>query len=105
METGIIEFLLRATYVLFGIAVLSILVFSFIQLFQDIKSSLSTLIGIAGIGLIFLIAFANTSSSSATAGFSPELISLASAAITSVFFLGGLAVIGIILGEIWTLIK
>ncbi len=105
METGIIEFLLRTTYVLFGIAVLSILIFAFIQLFQDLKGSVPTITGIAGIGLIFLIAYANTSSAAATAGFSPELISLASAAITSVFFLGGIAIIGIILGEIWTLIK
>lgn len=105
MNESLVEFLLRTSYVFFAIAVAGILLFSLIQLFQNIRSSLPTLFGIAGVGLVFLVAFLNTSQESAVGDFSPELINMASAGIAAIYILGGLAIIGIIFGEIWTSIK
>ncbi len=105
METQIIEILLRSTYVLLGIAIVSILGFSILQLFRNVKGSLPSILGILGIGLIFLVAYANTGATGPRGDFGPELINLASSGIIAVYFLGGLAIIGIVLGEIWSSIK
>jgi len=105
MEQQVVELLLRLSYILFGVAIVGILVFSLLQLFQDFKSSLPTILGVIGIGLVFLVAYANTTAESATGEFGPGLINLASSGIMVVYFLGGLALVGIVLGEIWTSIK
>ena len=45
------------TYILFGVAILLILVFSAAQMFQDFKKAISALVGVGALVLLFLVCY------------------------------------------------
>ena len=93
---------LTISYIFFGVAIVTILVFAVIQLVRDFKSSLATIFGAVGIGLVFLIAYSTTGAASGQADFGPGLIEVASAGLFTVYALVIAAIVGIIAGEIWS---
>ena len=102
MNEQIVDLGLRLSYVMVGAAMLGILFFATIQVIRDFRSGIASIIGLIGIGLIFLIMYGNTTEATAQAEFTPGMIQAASAGIMTTYALGILAIIGIVIGEIWS---
>ncbi|PSR05504.1 MAG: hypothetical protein BRD49_04630 [Bacteroidetes bacterium SW_10_40_5] len=105
MNPALVDFLLRASYVLLGIAVLGIIVFSIFQIVQNPKQSFASIGGFIGIVIVFLIAFSSATTFANKGNLSPEMIQFAGGGLITLYLLGIIAIAGIIAGEIWTMIK
>ena len=102
MNEQIADLGLRLSYIMVGVAVLGILLFATIQIIKDFRSSIASVLGVIGIGLIFFIMYGTTTEATAEAEFSAGMIQAASAGIMTTYALGGLAILGIIIGELWS---
>ncbi len=105
MNEQFVDLLLRLSYVLLGAALLAILVFAVVQLARSFRSSIPTILGVVGVGLVFLVMYGTTAPAEAQADFSTGMIQAASAGIMTTYVLGVLAVVGIIVGEIWSSLR
>ncbi len=102
MNEQVVDLMLRLSYVLIGAALLGIVIFGVLQLARSLRSSVPTIIGVVGLALIFFIMYGTTSTAEAQAEFSAGMIQTASAGLMTAYVLGGLALIGIVIGEIYS---
>lgn len=102
MNEQVVDLGLRLSYVLLGAAFLGILIFATIQIIRDFRSSIASILGIAGIALVFFIMYGTTNEAVAEAEFSPGMIQAASAGIMTTYALGVMAIVCIVIGEIWS---
>lgn len=102
MNEQVVDLLLRLSYVLLGAALLAILAFAVVQLIRSYRSSIPTILGVIGVGLVFLVMYGTTAPAEAQAEFSTGMIQAASAGIMTSYILGLIAIIGIVVGEIWS---
>ena len=97
---------LTVGYALLGLAIGIVLIFSIIQLLDDPKKSIKSLIGLAAVAVIFLIAYSGASPETiSTEATSENHVKLAGASLTLLYISGGVAVASIVLSELYSLIK
>jgi hypothetical protein len=105
MNEQVVDLMLRLSYVLIGAALLGIVIFGILQLVRGFRSSIPTIIGVIGLALIFFIMYGTTSSAEAQADFSAGMIQAASAGLMTSYALAFLALIGIVIGEIYSSLR
>lgn len=93
---------MRLSYILLGAAILGILIFAVIHLVRNVRASIPSILGVIGIALVYFIMYGTTAEAAAQGDFTPGMIQAASAGIMSTYVLGVVAIIGIIVGEIWS---
>ncbi|MEA3494969.1 MAG: hypothetical protein U9R42_02925 [Bacteroidota bacterium] len=98
--------ILSTGYILMGIALFAVLLFSITKLIDNPKKSLKSLLGLVAIVLVFLIAYFTASEESlskieVTEGY----IKFVGGSLTLLYFIGGASVLAIIASEIHSLFK
>lgn len=98
------EYGLWASYVLIILGLAVILVFTAIQLSYNLRKSSMSVLGLLGIAILFLIAYSGANEVT-DAELGPQMTKLIGSGLITLYILAGFAILGIILGEIWSFIK
>ena len=98
--------ILSTGYILLGMALFAVLLFSITKLIDNPKKSLKSLLGLVAIVLVFLIAYFTASEESlskieVTEGY----MKFVGGSLTLLYFIGGISVVAIIVSEIYSLFK
>ena len=92
--------MLTIGYILVGLSAGGVVVFSILQLVQNIKKGIVTLISIAALALIFIINLGIVGEAEATSEFSATYVRFSSAALNTFYVLAAMAVLSIVVGEL-----
>ncbi len=98
--------ILSTGYILMGIALFAVLLFSITKLLDDPKKSLKSLLGLVAIVVVFFIAYSTASGESISkVEVTGNYIKFVGGSLTLLYFIGSAAVIAIVVSEIYSLFK
>ncbi len=101
-----VSLILSTGYILMGIALFAVLLFSITKLLDDPKKSLKSLLGLVAIVVVFFIAYSTASGESISkVEVTGNYIKFVGGSLTLLYFIGGAAVIAIVVSEIYSLFK